>query len=222
MLACRLTYMTRPARQRRCCRYFKRYAATYGFQGARTAVVLSGQVGGDWQSIAHTPSISIRVHPCFGSFMRSPVAHCREVRTRERPYCVRINERMPMSLGRPWTPDHAALCYAVSVQVPLLYWRRDVLASYGLTSAPATWDDLLAVATAINGTDLDGDGRGDPALCWYTQGCYDAGTVLSAILAPLTQQQVGDRVYAGKPCKASGSRWGPCAACTVQASRLCF
>ncbi len=96
------------------------------------------------------------------------------------------------TLRRTLTLDRTAPCCAASLQVPLLYWRRDVLASYGLTSAPATWDDLLAVATAINGTDLDGDGQGDPALCWHTQGCYDAGTVLAAILAPLTQQQVGD------------------------------
>ncbi len=57
----------RPAPRLRCCRYLKRYAATYGSQGARTAVVLSGQVGGYWDRTAHNAICRIRVHTCFVS-----------------------------------------------------------------------------------------------------------------------------------------------------------
>ncbi|EFJ41699.1 hypothetical protein VOLCADRAFT_98288 [Volvox carteri f. nagariensis] len=73
--------------------------------------------------------------------------------------------------------------------VPLLYWRRDLLAAVNLTAPPATWEELLEVAAVLNGTDLNGDGRPDAALCWQLQGCGESGMVLGNILASMTQYQ---------------------------------
>lgn len=75
--------------------------------------------------------------------------------------------------------------------VPLLYWRRDMFSAANLSGPPATWEELLAVATVLNGTDLNGDGLPDAALCWQTEECGDAGSVLSNILASMTQYEVG-------------------------------
>ena len=46
----------------------------------------------------------------------------------------------------------------------LLYYRRDVLAHLG-QPVPETWQQLLGLAALINGTDLNGDGVRDHALC---------------------------------------------------------
>jgi ABC-type glycerol-3-phosphate transport system substrate-binding protein len=41
-----------------------------------------------------------------------------------------------------------------------LYYRKDLFARYSLT-VPQTWDDMLALARLMNGTDTDGDGKPD-------------------------------------------------------------
>lgn len=46
----------------------------------------------------------------------------------------------------------------------MVYYRSDVFAKAGL-KAPATWDDYLAAAKALNGQDMDGDGKGDYGSC---------------------------------------------------------
>ena len=46
----------------------------------------------------------------------------------------------------------------------MMYFREDILRRFGL-SAPRTWEDLIRVAKAINGTDMNGDGKGDFAFC---------------------------------------------------------
>ncbi len=46
----------------------------------------------------------------------------------------------------------------------LFHWRKDVLQRFG-QQPPKTWDDLLAVAKAINGSDYNGDGVPDFAIC---------------------------------------------------------
>jgi multiple sugar transport system substrate-binding protein len=49
-------------------------------------------------------------------------------------------------------------------QLLLMYYRADALEARGL-EVPSSWDDLLEVAAALNGTDLDGDGQGDYGTC---------------------------------------------------------
>lgn len=46
----------------------------------------------------------------------------------------------------------------------MVYYRTDVLADAGL-EPPQTWDDYLAVAAAVNGQDMNGDGEGDFGSC---------------------------------------------------------
>jgi multiple sugar transport system substrate-binding protein len=46
----------------------------------------------------------------------------------------------------------------------MVYYRTDVLADAGL-EPPKTWDDYLAVAAAVNGQDMNGDGEGDYGSC---------------------------------------------------------
>jgi hypothetical protein len=65
--------------------------------------------------------------------------------------------------------------------------RRDLFQRYGL-DVPQTWDDYVAIATAMNGTDTDGDGVPD---LWGT--CLDMMPLCkipfnaAAILAPYLQ-----------------------------------
>jgi multiple sugar transport system substrate-binding protein len=44
--------------------------------------------------------------------------------------------------------------------VYLLYYRLDLFQKYKL-AVPQTWDDMLALAAAMNGTDTNGDGQPD-------------------------------------------------------------
>ena len=46
----------------------------------------------------------------------------------------------------------------------LMYYRQDVLAKAGL-APPKTLEEMVSVAKAINGTDMDGDGHGDVGFC---------------------------------------------------------
>ncbi|MEM1365421.1 MAG: extracellular solute-binding protein [Pseudomonadota bacterium] len=48
----------------------------------------------------------------------------------------------------------------------MLYYRTDVLAEAGL-EPPATWEDYLEVAAAINGKDMNGDGEPDYGSCIF-------------------------------------------------------
>ncbi len=46
----------------------------------------------------------------------------------------------------------------------MVYYRSDVLAAAGL-NPPTTWDEYLAVAEAVHGTDMNGDGEADFGSC---------------------------------------------------------
>ena len=46
----------------------------------------------------------------------------------------------------------------------MVYYRTDVLEAAGL-EPPKTWDDYLAVAAAVDGQDMNGDGEGDYGSC---------------------------------------------------------
>ena len=45
-----------------------------------------------------------------------------------------------------------------------MYVRRDILSARGL-AMPSTWEDLLDLAAEVNGTDFNGDGVPDRAIC---------------------------------------------------------
>jgi ABC-type glycerol-3-phosphate transport system substrate-binding protein len=49
-----------------------------------------------------------------------------------------------------------------------MFYRKDVLAAKGLLP-PESWEEVLLLATQLNGTDVDGDGVGDHALCFNTK-----------------------------------------------------
>ncbi|KAG1676528.1 hypothetical protein FOA52_000071 [Chlamydomonas sp. UWO 241] len=67
------------------------------------------------------------------------------------------------------------------------YYRKDVLAKAGL-DPPVTWDDLLVAAERLNGTDFNGDGEGDYALCFQLNvECSSAQFMPAAVLATMTQ-----------------------------------
>lgn len=46
----------------------------------------------------------------------------------------------------------------------MVYYRTDVLKAAGL-EPPKTWDDYLAIAKAVNGQDMNGDGKADYGSC---------------------------------------------------------
>ena len=49
---------------------------------------------------------------------------------------------------------------------PMMLYRTDLFAAAGLSRPPATWAEVLTAAAALNGTDMDGDGEEDFALCF--------------------------------------------------------
>jgi hypothetical protein len=51
----------------------------------------------------------------------------------------------------------------------LMFYRRDIFRRHNISSAPQTLDELLEVAQQLNGTDFDGDGVPDYALCYNEQ-----------------------------------------------------
>jgi ABC-type glycerol-3-phosphate transport system substrate-binding protein len=67
-----------------------------------------------------------------------------------------------------------------------LFYRVDVLSNTS-TAVPETWTDLLEAAAKLNGTDTDGDGEPDYAICLNIDpGCKLSYFFLS-ILAPILQ-----------------------------------
>ena len=46
----------------------------------------------------------------------------------------------------------------------MMFVRKDILEATGLP-IPNTWNELLVVAAALNGTDMNGDGVPDRSLC---------------------------------------------------------
>ncbi|KAG2490770.1 hypothetical protein HYH03_010920 [Edaphochlamys debaryana] len=53
--------------------------------------------------------------------------------------------------------------------------------------APATWEELLALAAAVEGRDLDGDGQADHGLCLDTHRACKVWGLLSAVYASMAQ-----------------------------------
>ena len=68
----------------------------------------------------------------------------------------------------------------------MVYYRTDVLAEAGL-EPPKTWDDYLAVAAALNGTDMNGDGEGDYGSCISKRRSAQAWQWFPSFAAPFIQ-----------------------------------
>jgi hypothetical protein len=67
----------------------------------------------------------------------------------------------------------------------LMHFRRDVFQRHNISSAPQTWAELLQVAQQLNGTDFDGDGLPDYALCYNTQQHCGAPYMLMEVALPM-------------------------------------
>ncbi|KAG2434059.1 hypothetical protein HXX76_007787 [Chlamydomonas incerta] len=87
--------------------------------------------------------------------------------------------------GMPSTPTQMSV--PLDGSAPLMLYRTDALAAAGLSRPPATWAEVLAVATAINGTDLDGDGLREFALCFRPDPDCSYTSALGMVLAPYLQ-----------------------------------
>ncbi|KAJ9512484.1 hypothetical protein QJQ45_018777 [Haematococcus lacustris] len=68
-----------------------------------------------------------------------------------------------------------------------LYFRRDVLLAAGVTITPSTWDDVVTLAERLNGTDFNGDGVGDWAVCHTLTTTCQAPHILMDIAANVMQ-----------------------------------
>jgi ABC-type glycerol-3-phosphate transport system substrate-binding protein len=66
----------------------------------------------------------------------------------------------------PYYRDVSAVLNGQTIGIPLdgdtllLYYRKDLFHRYSI-AVPQTWDDMLAVAKYMNGTDTNGDGKPD-------------------------------------------------------------
>ncbi|KAG2488551.1 hypothetical protein HYH03_012870 [Edaphochlamys debaryana] len=76
----------------------------------------------------------------------------------------------------------------VNGMMQLLYYRTDVFEAAGL-QPPRTWEEAMAAAARLNGTDLDGDGRAnDWGVCmWQVPHCDSLAAPLVAVLASMVQ-----------------------------------
>jgi len=70
----------------------------------------------------------------------------------------------------------------------MVYYRIDSLEEAGL-EPPKTWDDYLAVAKALNGKDLNGDGEGDYGSCISKAPAQQSYWWIWSIAAPYIQSQ---------------------------------
>ena len=70
----------------------------------------------------------------------------------------------------------------------MVYYRTDVLADNGL-EAPRTWDEYLAVAAAVDGQDMNGDGEADYGSCISKARGQQSFWWIHSIAAPYVQSQ---------------------------------
>lgn len=70
----------------------------------------------------------------------------------------------------------------------MVYYRTDVLEAAGL-QPPRTWDEYVAVAEAINGVDMNGDGEGDYGSCIGKARAEQAYWFITSIAAGALQTQ---------------------------------
>ncbi|KAG1662382.1 hypothetical protein FOA52_006644 [Chlamydomonas sp. UWO 241] len=83
--------------------------------------------------------------------------------------------------SRRWSASNTPRLYLMQ------FYRRSVFQAHNISSAPQSWDQLVDVLTAINGTDVDGDAWGDWALCLNLAPPCQASFLLMAIAASVMQ-----------------------------------
>lgn len=94
----------------------------------------------------------------------------------------------------PFFRDFSATYEGTIRSIPLdgdfhmVYYRTDVLADNGL-EAPRTWDDYLAIAAAVNGQDMNGDGEADYGSCISKARGQQSFWWIYSIAAPYIQSQ---------------------------------
>ncbi|GIL56783.1 hypothetical protein Vafri_12094 [Volvox africanus] len=69
-----------------------------------------------------------------------------------------------------------------------MFYRRDVLEAHGIP-VPVTWDDFVATAAKVNGTDMSGDGKPDYGVCLQRPRYCFNGFSLTAIWSSFIQSQ---------------------------------
>lgn len=94
----------------------------------------------------------------------------------------------------PFFRDFSATFEGSAYTIPLdgdfhmVYYRSDVLAEAGL-APPRTWDEYLAVAGAVHGTDMNGDGEADYGSCISKARGQQSYWWITSIAAPYIQTQ---------------------------------
>jgi multiple sugar transport system substrate-binding protein len=68
----------------------------------------------------------------------------------------------------------------------MVYYRKDVLEANG-QAVPKTWDDYLAVAAAINGKDMNGDGEADYGSCIFKKRNAQSYFAIQTVAASFVQ-----------------------------------
>jgi multiple sugar transport system substrate-binding protein len=68
----------------------------------------------------------------------------------------------------------------------MVYYRKDVLDAAGL-QPPKTWEDYLAVAKAIHGKDMNGDGKPDYGSCIFKKRNAQSYFAIQTVAAPFVQ-----------------------------------
>jgi multiple sugar transport system substrate-binding protein len=70
----------------------------------------------------------------------------------------------------------------------MVYYRKDVLDAAGLP-APKTWDDYLAVAAAVHGKDMNGDGTPDYGSCIFKKRNAQSYFAIQTVAASFVQSK---------------------------------
>lgn len=70
----------------------------------------------------------------------------------------------------------------------MVYYRKDILEANGL-QPPKTWEDYIAVAKAINGKDMNGDGVADYGSCIFKKRNAQSYFAIQTFAAPIVQTQ---------------------------------
>ena len=70
----------------------------------------------------------------------------------------------------------------------MVYYRKDVLEKNNL-QPPKTWDDYLAIAKAINGQDMNGDGTPDYGSCIFKKRNAQSYFAIQTVAASFVQSQ---------------------------------
>ena len=107
---------------------------------------------------------------------------------------VAADESLEWGDVAPFFRDFSATFQGSVYTIPLdgdfhmVYYRSDVLEEAGL-APPRTWDEYLAVAGAVHGTDMNGDGEADYGSCISKARGQQSYWWIISIAAPYIQSQ---------------------------------